>query len=275
MLPFAKTQALGNDFILVEEDQAAQADYPDLARRICDRRMGVGADGLILWSRGSDSFDLRIFNMDGSEAECSGNGLRCVAAYLFETREAAAHRLRLRTVSGTYTLERAGKAFAADMGSPSLLPKDIPFLAPEQLERVVDFPLQVDDETHRITACSTGNPHCSLFVDSIDLRTVETLGPRIEAHRAFPNKTNVEFIRVLNRGEIEVAFWERGVGRTPASGTGSCGATVASILNGHTERGVTVHTEHGTLEVEWNQDSNRLRLVSAANVVAEGHYLDA
>ena len=275
MLPFVKTQALGNDFILVEEDRVDEADYPSLARRICDRRLGVGADGLILWNRAPDAFRLRIFNVDGSEAECSGNGLRCVAAYLFQSEKTLEDRVRLQTVSGTYALEKEGDRFSADMGVPALSPKDIPFVAPEPLERVVDFTLEVDETSVQITACSTGNPHCSLFVDRIDSGVVNTLGPRLEIHPAFPNRTNVEFIHVRNSTEIEVAFWERGAGRTPSSGTGSCGATVASILNQRTERAVTVHTEHGTLDVEWNADSNRLRLIATANVVARGEYLEA
>jgi diaminopimelate epimerase len=273
MLRFVKTQGLGNDFILVEESLVQSMDYPALARRICDRRMGVGADGLIVWKPGTDGFLLRIINSDGSEAECSGNGLRCVAAYLFGTRRVSNPDLRLETVSGIYTLRRDGERFAADMGRPSLEPDQIPFKPDSPIDKVVDYPLKVEGRTIRISACATGNPHCSVFVDAIDAATVNTLGPQLESHTAFPNKTNVEFIRVLNRNEIEVAFWERGAGRTPASGTGSCGATVASILNDRTERKVTVHAENGDLEVEWGSDG-KLTLISTASVVAEGQYLD-
>jgi diaminopimelate epimerase len=275
VLPFVKTQALGNDFLLVEQARVTEGDYPSLARRICDRRLGLGADGLILWTPGAAAFQLRIFNIDGSEAECSGNGLRCAAAYLLQSGKTGDSRIELQTVSGIYVLEKTGDRFAADMGIPALSPKDIPFVTPEPLERVVDFTLEVEGEPVRITACSTGNPHCSLFVDAIDSTVVETLGPKLETHPAFPNKTNVEFIHVRNPKAIEVAFWERGAGRTPSSGTGSCGATVASILNQRTERTVTVHTQYGTLEVEWNADSNRLRLVATASVVAEGEYRGA
>lgn len=273
MLPFVKTQALGNDFILVEEDRV-ESDYPELARRICDRRLGVGADGLILWRPVSQSFRMRIFNMDGSEAECSGNGLRCAAAYLFRAERVDGDEVSFETVSGTYVLRRIGDRYAADMGVPALAPRDIPFAVSEPLDRIVDFPLEVDGTWVRITACSTGNPHCSVFVDAIDSQRVETLGPQLESHPAFPNRTNVEFIHVRNPREIEVAFWERGAGRTPASGTGSCGATVASVLNDRTERALTVHTEHGKLEVEWAEDG-RLTLVATARVVAEGTYLEA
>jgi diaminopimelate epimerase len=137
----------------------------------------------------------------------------------------------------------------------------------------VNYPLPANGESIAITACSTGNPHCSLFVDALDDSVVEKTGPLLERHPAFPNRTNVEFIHVLNPEEIEVAFWERGVGPTYASGTGSCGATVASILNGKTNRHVTVHTKAGQLVVEW-PENGRLKLTSTANVVAEGIYLE-
>jgi diaminopimelate epimerase len=274
VLPFVKTQGLGNDFILIEEKLVEGRVYPALARSICDRRMGVGADGLILWKPDADGFRLRIVNSDGSEAECSGNGLRCVAAYLVGSGRAGGEAVLLETVSGRYALRRIrGDLYAADMGTPALEPARIPFRAGTPVEQVVDYPLRVGDREVRISACSTGNPHCSLFVEAIDSGFVNSMGPQLETHEAFPNGTNVEFIRVVNRAEIEVAFWERGAGRTPASGTGSCGAAVASVLNGRTDRRVTVHAENGDLDVEWGSDG-RLTLVSTASVVAEGQFSD-
>jgi diaminopimelate epimerase len=274
VIPFVKTQALGNDFILVEQSANLPTDRPDLARRICDRYFGVGADGLIVWRRAGDAFPIRIFNRDGSEAECSGNGLRCMAAYLMESGQWPQSEIRLETVSGLYTLRRSGKQYEADMGEPRLAPKDIPFIPPAPIERVINYPLPAGGNLFAITACSTGNPHCSLFVDKPDDAYVERVGSLLESHPAFPNRTNVEFIHVLNEREIEVAFWERGVGRTHASGTGSCGATVASILNRKTGREVIVHTKAGKLVVEW-PEQGRLKLTSTANVVAEGNYLEA
>jgi diaminopimelate epimerase len=137
----------------------------------------------------------------------------------------------------------------------------------------VNYPLQTDGQSFAITACSTGNPHCSLFVDELEDSYVGKVGPLLEGHPAFPNRTNVEFIHVRNDHEIEVRFWERGVGYSNASGTGSCGAAVASILNGKTGRKVTVHAKAGKLMVEW-LDNGRLKLTSTANVVAEGTYLE-
>jgi diaminopimelate epimerase len=274
MIPFVKTHALGNDFILVEQGAAGSVTYPELARRICDRYFGIGADGLILWTPQGEMFDLRIFNRDGSEAECSGNGLRCAAAYLIESGRWPNPEIRLRTVSGTYMLRRVGQRYEADMGTPCLLPAEIPFVPERPMDRVVNEPLKVDGEQVHITACATGNPHCSLFVEKFDDPYIDRIGPLLERHASFPNRTNVEFIRVLNDQEIEVRFWERGVGRSNASGTGSCGATVAAVLNGKTGRHVTVNAIAGSLSVEW-PEGGRLKLTATANVVAEGQYLEA
>jgi diaminopimelate epimerase len=273
MIPFVKTQALGNDFILIEENAAVPPDYSGFARRVCDRYFGIGGDGLILWKPASDKFQIRIFNQDGSEAECSGNGLRCMAAYLIQSGRSK-NEIELQTVSGIYRLTRVGEQYEADMGQPKLAPKDIPFAPARPIESVVNYPLVVGGKSFAITACSTGNPHCSLFVNKLDDDYVKEVGPLLERHPAFPNRTNVEFIRVLNEHEIEVRFWERGVGYSNASGTGSCGAVVAAILNGKTARRVTVHAKAGRLIVEW-LESGRLRLTSTANIVAEGNYLEA
>lgn len=273
MISFAKTQALGNDFILVENLGGLSADLTGLARAMCDRHFGIGGDGLILWQNAGGDFNLRIFNCDGSEAECSGNGLRCVAAYLIESGRWPRDEVRLRTISGVYLLRRIGTVYEADMGIPALAPEQIPFIPPAPMDRVVGCPIDIGGQTVPVTACATGNPHCSVFVDELEPALVQRLGPLLESHPAFPRRTNVEFIRVLNENEIEVAFWERGVGLTCASGTGSCGATVASVLNGKTRRKVTVHTTTGTLQVEWTE-SSRLMLTATARVVAEGTYLE-
>jgi len=270
-IEFIKTQALGNDFILTKRGTIPESELSGLAQKICDRHFGVGADGLIYWSLSGDIYDLRIFNCDGSEPECSGNGLRCTAAYLIESGQWPKPRIQLRTVSGIYTLTRIGDEYEADMGVPGLRPDVIPMIVKTPMDQVVDYPLEVDGRTVRISACSTGNPHCSLFLPELAEETVHRLGPKLERHPAFPNRTNVEFIRVINDREIQVEFWERGVGPTFASGTGSCGATVASILNGKTGRAVTVHTKAGRLQVEW-PENGRLKLTSTATVVAEGRY---
>lgn len=271
MIDFVKTQALGNDFILVQKAAVPERKYPAFTRAICHRNFGVGADGVIFWVQKGDVFDLRIFNRDGGEAECSGNGLRCAAAYLIESGRWQEPRIQLRTVSGTYVLIHRGEQYEADMGVPALEPERIPFLPDRPMERVIDHPFRVGSEEFRISLCSTGNPHCSLFVPEIDDKEVERIGPLLETSPSFPNRTNVEFIKVLNDHELRVAFWERGVGVSFASGTGSCGAAVAAILNGKAKRQVTIHAVAGTLLVEW-PENGRIKLTSTAAVVAEGRY---
>src|SRR5437867_5278745 len=166
MIPFVKAHALGNDFLLVEQTSQIPADNAELARQICHRNFGIGADGLIPWTSGNGIFRLRIFNRDGSEAECSGNGLRCAAAYLIESGRWPKEEIRFETISGVYMLHRAGQQYEADMGVPGLTPEEIPFLPPVAMRQVVNYPLAADGELVAITACSTGNPHCSLFVDA-------------------------------------------------------------------------------------------------------------
>jgi diaminopimelate epimerase len=271
VIDFVKTHALGNDFILVQKAAVPENRFGKFTEAICHRNFGVGADGVIFWVRKGDVFDLRIFNRDGGEAEISGNGLRCAAAYLMESGRWRESQIQLRTISGLYVLRRKGDQYEADMGLPKLKPEDIPFVTKEPLDRVIHHPFTVDDKTIFISLSSIGNPHCSLFVSEIEDHVVETLGPRLENDPAFPNRTNVEFIKVVNSDEIRVAFWERGVGVSLASGTGSCGATVASILNGKTGRRVTVHAAAGNLVVEWPENGH-LKLTSTATVVAEGRY---
>ena len=271
MIDFVKTTALGNDFILVEKAAVTEKKYSGVAKSICDRHFGVGADGVIYWLRNGEVFDLRIFNQDGGEAECSGNGLCCVAAYLMESGQWDQAEIQLRTISSVYSLRRVGAEYEADMGVPALRPEEIPFIPERPMDRVVNHPFKVDGEEIRISLCATGNPHCSLFVTELEDRMVERLGPLLENNPAFPNRTNVEFIQILNDKEMRVAFWERGVGVSYASGTGSCGATVAAILNGKTGRRVTVYSKAGKLVVEW-PENGRLKLTSTAMVVAEGRY---
>src|SRR6185503_18145956 len=150
MIPFVKTHALGNDFILVERTATVPSDYSEFARRICDRHFSIGGDGLILWNLAGDVFPIRIFNQDGSEAECSGNGLRCVAAYLMQSRRWSKDEIRLQTVSGTYLLRRTGEQYEADMGEPKLAPADIPFAPARPVERIVNYALGVDGKSFAI-----------------------------------------------------------------------------------------------------------------------------
>jgi len=278
---FTKAHSLGNDFLIVEASGSGPAaEVPELARRICDRHLGVGADGLILVSSpddGGSPADFRIFNADGSEAEISGNGLRCAAAVHFAAGPAVGEKVVFRTATGdrACTLVAAEGRVAriqVEMGAPRLASKDIPFDDGTPRERIVDYPLWIHGKTYPVTVTSLGNPHCGLFFDAFPTRNEGlAIGREIEVHPFFPNRTNVEFIRVLNRGEIEVRFWERGVGETMASGSGSSAAAVAAILKGLTDRKVAVRTAVGRIEVAWEEAG--IVQSGPAEIVFEGRLL--
>jgi diaminopimelate epimerase len=262
---FTKVHSLGNDFIIVDPDERAGiVDVPGLARRLCDRHVGVGADGLLLISvedKEKGLVHFRIFNADGSEPEISGNGLRCAAAYLFQQKRVPPPNVTFLTPIGSRRsslLEVQNNRFQIriEMGTPRLASKDIPFDDGVRHEKIIDYPLSIHHKVYPVTVVSMGNPHCAVFFDRFPARIEwHEIGREIEYHPFFPNRTNVEFIRVLNRREIEVLFWERGVGETLSSGSCSSAAAVASILKGLTERKVTVKTFLGQVVVEWEGDS--------------------
>jgi len=264
MKKFTKFHSLGNDFLIIDrEDVAALPDIPDLARKICDRHTGVGADGLLLISvkdKARGVVDFRIFNADGSEAEISGNGLRCAAAFLYDEGKIDVPKILFKTPAGDRECELIEKKgsqllIKIDFGAPRLSAKEIPFDDGSPHDRIIDYPLMINRKRYPITVVSMGNPHCAIFVDRFPARIAwHQLGREIESHPFFPHRTNVEFIRVHSREEIEVLFWERGVGETLSSGSGSTAAAVASILKGYTDRRVRVTTSMGQVLVEWTKD---------------------
>ena len=280
-MKFTKLHSLGNDFVVVFADALGSFSPADLTRRICDRHTGAGADGLLLISMKDQKegrVGFRIFNADGTEAEISGNGLRCAAAFLYHRKELQAPRMLFETTAGEracHFLESSGKRFMfqVEMGTPRFSSEAIPFDDGSFHERIVDYPLNIQQKVFAITCVNVGNPHCSIFVERFfPARIVwNQVGQQIESHPFFPNRTNVEFIRVINRQEIEVLFWERGVGETMSSGSGSCAAAVASILKGLTDRKVKVWTSLGSLTVEWEKD--KLFQSGPAEVVFDGEYL--
>jgi len=256
-IPFMKYHGLGNDWLVVR-GRDVPGNLAEFVRRILDRHTGVGADGLITVlkaeARGHDAL-LRFWNADGSEAEMSGNGIRCAGAFLLEHK---VHKrlLQIETAAGLKSLQcrkaRSGVwVFRVAMGEPLLDPAKIPFQPANVVWPVVRFPLPTQAGELPVTVTSMGNPHCSVFVADFETTDWKRLGQEIEPMEHFPNRTNVEFVRLISKDEIEARFWERGVGHTLSSGTGSCGAAVAAILNGLTDRQVRVRTEAGILEVDW------------------------
>lgn len=286
-ISFTKLHGCGNDFVvsLIKGWRSADRSYARtpgmlsrLANAICDRHTGVGADGFLFVEppkSHANNARVRFYNADGSEAEMSGNGIRCVGAFLMESGGPKVP-LRIETLAGIKTLEpvKSGGGrwvFRVSMGRPILAPRQIPFRAKKVSAPVVRYSLALQKGKVRVTVTSMGNPHCSLFVQDFDRVNWAELGREIERHKAFPNRTNVEFVRVISKREIEVRYWERGVGITASSGTGSCAAAVASILNGFASRRVRVKTMAGTMEVEWPEDGE-VFLTGPAQSIAEGVY---
>jgi diaminopimelate epimerase len=278
---FTKLHGLGNDFLIAHPGEGPDPGAAgELARRICDRHTGVGADGLILLGPRPGppaQWTFRVFNADGSEAEISGNGLRCAAAFLSWSGAVTAPKVLFATAAG----EKPGAILSADgprfevrmgLGAPRFASRDIPFDDGRNYDRILDYPLSVLNQSLPITCVSMGNPHCSLFFDAFPSRGQwQGLGSEIERHPFFPSRTNVEFVRVRDRSAIEVLFWERGVGETLASGTGSAAAAVSSMVKGLVDRAVTVSTAIGSLKVEWPEGGEVLQ-TGPAEVVFSGDY---
>ncbi len=255
---FTKMHGAGNDYVYVNAfEELLPADLPRLAIAVSDRHKGIGSDGLIL-IRPSSVADARMqmFNADGSEAEMCGNGVRCVAKYVYDHGIAAKETLRIETPRGILELRLAissGKVTAVrvNMGLPILKNVDIPTLLPGNPP--VQVPLDVAGRELKVTCLSMGNPHCVTFVDKITDDLVLRVGPLIERHPVFPNRVNAEFIQIVSPTETIMRVWERGSGETQACGTGACAAAVAGVLAGLTERRILTHLSGGDLELEWSE----------------------
>src|SRR5205085_2996427 len=264
------------------ESAGASDALGDFVRGVCDRHFGAGADGVAVIERlaggGYADFVLRIFNPDGSEAAMSGNGSRCAAAYLHFGGLWANEELRFRTRAGVKSFRLRGRTggsfrFEAEIGRPRFDSASVPVLTPEPLAEVRDYPLELaDGETVAVTALQMCNPNCCVFVENFGATDWRRLGRAIEPHAAFPERTNVEFIRVIDRQNIEARVWERGAGETLSSGTGASAAAVASMIGGRTDRHVGVQMPGGLLEVLWRDDGEVL-LTGEAEVVYSGEWL--
>ncbi len=281
---FTKMHGAGNDYVYVDCFAEPIPDDPaGLARRVADRHIGIGGDGLILICP-SDSADarMRMFNADGSESEMCGNGVRCVAKYVYDHGICKNQTLKIETGAGILDLDlelSAGKAqrIRVDMGEPTLQPEQIPTALPGNSSAegnpVVDAELEIDGQMLKVTCVSMGNPHCVTFVDAVTDHHVLRLGPRIEIDRRFPNRVNAEFVEVLSPTEIRMRVWERGSGETLACGTGACAVCVAGVLTGRTDRRVLAHLPGGDLDLHWAED-NHVYMTGPAVEVFSGEWED-
>ncbi len=267
VMRFTKMHGAGNDYVYVNCFDQPEPDNPQsLAREIADRHKGVGGDGLILICPSGDAdARMRMFNADGSEAEMCGNGIRCVAKYVYDHGLCRRSQLRIGTGAGVLAVELhvdpktdTVDQVRVDMGAPVLKAADIPTTLPSQSPdgRVIDAPLEVDGEQFKVTCVSMGNPHCIAFVDAITDDHVFRFGRQIEKHASFPNRVNAEFVEVLSSTEVRMRVWERGSGETQACGTGACAVCVAGVLCDRTERRITVRLLGGDLQLEWADDDH-------------------
>ena len=274
-MKFTKMHGIGNDYVYVSTfDQPAPDDPVRLAVAVSDRHFGIGSDGLILIgpSKTADA-RMRMFNADGSEAEMCGNGVRCVAKYIYDHGIATRPRVTIETGRGVLTLDvlaEGGKAqkVRVDMGVPILQGSDIPTKLPGDPPRNV--PLEVAGYELEVTAVSTGNPHAIVYVEDVEEFPVETVGPLLERHPAFPRRVNAHFVQVLAPDEVKMKTWERGSGVTLACGTGACAVCVAGVLTDRTSSKLLAHLLGGDLELEWDGGDSPVYMTGAAAEVFSG-----
>ncbi len=262
---FTKMHGAGNDYIYINAMQEIPKDLPTLAHLISDRHFGIGSDGLVaIMPSDIADFRMRMFNADGSEAEMCGNASRCIAKYVYEKGLTDKNEITLETLAGIKLLrlnlnDNSVESVTVDMGKP---------LAGD-LKREIVFG---DGKTFEVTQIDMGNPHAVIFTGDLSDSNVLRNGPRLEVAEIFPQKSNIEFVEVLDRGHVRMRVWERGSGETLACGTGACAATVASVLNNFTGRSVELQLPGGMLQVEWKEDNNHVYLTGGAEFIAEGIY---
>lgn len=276
-MKFTKMHGLGNSYIYVNlfEEELREEELSHLAVRVSDRNTGIGSDGMILIGPSERAdFRMRIFNQDGSEGKNCGNGLRCVAKYVYERGLTRRTHFTIETLGGLVEAQLhvndqdRVEAVTVDMGEPRLRKKDLPMLG-EADAPVLGERIEVDGQPFEITGVSMGNPHAIIFTDDVEAVDVAQIGPQIERHPLFPERINVEFIQVVSPQEIIFRVWERGSGITQACGTGACAAVVAGVLNGLLERKVRVHLLGGDLQIEW-RENGRVYMTGPAAFICDG-----
>lgn len=275
---FIKMQATGNDFILIDGRRVRQRDWSALAKKMCHRHFGVGADGILLISP-SKKADLymRMFNPDGSEAEACGNGLRCAARYALVSGIANKPEIRINTPAGLKIARiRGRKSIQVNMGKPVLKPAAIPIVVkerkPDDEEPVIDYPLAISGKVLKITCVSMGNPHAVCFIEQrVDDFPLAVIGPQVERHSMFPNRVNFEIVNVVSRKRLRARVWERGAGETLSCGSGACAIAVAARLMKITDNPVDILLPGGTLTIDWD-GKGEVHLTGPAGIVFEGRW---
>ena len=276
-MKFTKMQGIGNDYVYVNCLQETIENPSELAKKISDRHYGVGSDGLIMINPSDKAdFEMEMYNADGSRGEMCGNGIRCVAKYVYDYGLTDKTSISVETLAGIKYLDLTvedGKVVLVkvDMGKPMLRPEEVPVVS--EKEEVIDEPITVDGQEYRMTCVSMGNPHAVVFIDQ-DVKEfpLETVGVKFENHERFPKRVNTEFVNVLDRHTAQMRVWERGSGETLACGTGACAVAVSCALNGLTEDEVTVKLLGGDLQIKWDREKNTVYMTGPAEVVFDGEW---
>lgn len=297
-MKFTKMHGCGNDYIYINgfTEKIAQEEKPELVRRISNRHFGIGGDGAIFINPSAEAdFEMEMYNADGSRAEMCGNGIRCVAKYVYDTgltNETDISVISCGKIKYLQLFLKEGKvdSVRVNMGAPELAPERIPVLVEagekggmdrsasdghvmkQSGESIVDEPITVQGKEYKMTCVSMGNPHAVVFMDDVTNLQIEKIGPYFENHERFPKRINTEFVKVLDRKTVQMRVWERGTGETLACGTGCCATVVACILNGLTDDTVTVKLLGGEIEITWDRDANLVYMTGPAATVFEGEW---
>ena len=273
-MKFTKMHGIGNDYVYVNCFEESVKNPAEVSKFVSDRHFGIGSDGLILISPSAKAdFRMNIYNADGSQAEMCGNGIRCVAKYVYDYGLTDKTEISVETLAGIKYLRlqvENGKVASVEvnMGAPILEPKEIPVAVEES--PVVNVPVEVKGKIYHMTCVSMGNPHAIIFMNNVKDLDIAAIGPYFENHTVFPKRTNTEFVEVLDRNTVNMRVWERGSDETLACGTGACATTVACILNDKTENEVTVHLLGGDLKIRWDREANQVYMTGPATVVFDG-----
>ena len=286
-MKFTKMQGLGNDYVYVNCFEEKIENPPAVARYVSDRHFGIGGDGVIFINPAEEAdFEMEMYNADGSRSEMCGNGIRCVAKYVYDkgltdkkdiTIVSAGKIKYLKlTVEGKTATDRGQVTLVqVNMGNPILAPAEVPVTVEATQETadgpaVVNAPIMVDDTEYHMTCVSMGNPHAIVFMEGVKDLDIEKIGPKFEHHTCFPNRTNTEFVEILDRKNVFMRVWERGTGETLACGTGCCATAVACVLNGLTDEEITVKLLGGELHIKWDRKENLVYMTGPAKIVFEG-----
>ena len=279
-MKFTKMHGCGNDYVYINgiQEQIAPDKKPELVRKLSDRHFGIGGDGVIFINQGKNAeFEMEMYNADGSRAQMCGNGIRCVAKYVYDYGLTDKTSITIESFGSVKYLELSVGAdnkverVRVNMGAPILKAADVPVRSDN--ERGVDEEIIVQDKAYKMTCVSMGNPHAVVFVENIaDMRDfdLESVGPYFEHHERFPERTNTEFVRVIDKNNVQMRVWERGTGETLACGTGCCATAVAAVLNGLTDTCVNVHVLGGVITCEWDRENNTVYMTGPAATVFDG-----